>query len=114
MPGGFVGPAAALGVRGERGGVGALRAEHGEEAGVGAEVRAVLADVGIGAGSLGLKFRGYAAVAGLLRGRDRLGGLGSRESGDGRYPGPAERGEHVDDRDVALGVGTRARSRGGC
>ena len=37
----------------ERGGVGALGAEHGEEAGVGAEVRAVLADVGVGAGSLG-------------------------------------------------------------
>ena len=50
---GFVGPAAGFGVRGERGGVGALGGEHGEEAGVGAEVRAVLADVGVGAGSLG-------------------------------------------------------------
>ena len=50
---GFVCPAAGFGV-GEQGlGVGALGAQDGEEAGVGTEVRAVLADVGVAAGSLG-------------------------------------------------------------
>jgi hypothetical protein len=51
---GFADPAAGLGVAGEGFGVGALCCQHGEVADVGAEVRAVFADVGVGAGSLGL------------------------------------------------------------
>lgn len=50
----FAAPAAGLGVAGERLSVGALRDEHGQVAGVGAEVRAVPTDVGVGARALGL------------------------------------------------------------
>src|SRR6266581_3726043 len=53
VTGGFVAPAAGLGVCGERLSVGALQLQHGQEAGPGAEVRAVFADVGIGARALG-------------------------------------------------------------
>ena len=45
VPGGFVAPAASLSV-------GPLQLQHWQEAGLGAEVRAVLADVGVGAGAL--------------------------------------------------------------
>src|SRR5439155_20693770 len=53
VPGSLVAPAAGGGVGGECFGVDALQLQHGQEAGPGAEVRAVLADVGIGAGALG-------------------------------------------------------------
>src|SRR5947199_4661513 len=53
VPGSLVAPAAGGSVGGERFGVGALQLQYGQEAGLGAEVRAVLADVGIGAGALG-------------------------------------------------------------
>ena len=53
MPVDFVDPAACLGVDEECLGVDALRGEHGGRCGVGAEAGAVLADVGVGAGSLG-------------------------------------------------------------
>ena len=53
VAGRFVAPAAGLRVGGERLGVGALQLQHGQEAGLGAEVRAVLADVGVCAGALG-------------------------------------------------------------
>src|ERR1700677_310050 len=49
----FADPPAVLRVFGELLGVGFLGGEHGQVAGVGAEVRAVLADVGVGAGTLG-------------------------------------------------------------
>src|SRR6266571_1053892 len=51
--GGFLAPAAGGGVGGEGLGVGALQLQHGQEAGFVAEVRAVLADVGVGARALG-------------------------------------------------------------
>src|SRR5438094_8973818 len=53
VPGCLVAPAAGGGVGGERFGVGPLQLQHGQEAGLGAEVRAVLADVGVGARALG-------------------------------------------------------------
>src|SRR6266566_8749628 len=53
VAGGFLAPAAGGGVGGEGLGVGALQLQHGQEAGLGAEVRAVLADVGVGARALG-------------------------------------------------------------
>src|SRR5215471_15625571 len=53
VAGGLVAPAAGGGVGGERFGVGALQLQHRQEAGLGAEVRAVLADVGVGARALG-------------------------------------------------------------
>src|SRR6266702_4697652 len=53
VAGGFLAPAPGLSVGGERLGVGALQLQHRQEAGPGAEVRAVLADVGVGAGALG-------------------------------------------------------------
>src|SRR5437667_6255126 len=45
VPGGFVAPAAGLRVGGECFGVGALQLQYGQEAGPGAEVGAVFADV---------------------------------------------------------------------
>src|SRR5438477_9542536 len=51
VPGGFGAPAAGLRVGGERFGVGALQLQHRQEAGLGAEARAVLADVGVSAGA---------------------------------------------------------------
>jgi len=54
VPVGFGGPAAGGGVSGEGFGVDALSGQHSQVAGVGAEVRAVLADVGVLAGALGL------------------------------------------------------------
>src|SRR5260370_12577413 len=51
VAGGLVAPAAAGGVGGQGLGVGALQLQHGQEAGFVAEVRAVLADVGVGAPS---------------------------------------------------------------
>src|SRR5271170_7568640 len=53
VPAGFADPAAFFGVAGQLLGVGFLGCEDGEVAGVGAEARAVLADVGVGAGALG-------------------------------------------------------------
>src|SRR5438128_8048 len=53
VAGGFLAPAAGGGVGGERFGVGPLQLQHRQEAGPGAEVRAVLADAGISAGALG-------------------------------------------------------------
>src|SRR6266566_6377626 len=53
VAGGFGAPAAGGGVGGEGFGVGALQLQYRQEAGLGAEVRAVLADVGVGARSLG-------------------------------------------------------------
>src|SRR5690242_9578309 len=53
VAGGLVAPAAGGGGGGEGVGVGALQLQQGQEAGLGAEVRAVLADVGISAGALG-------------------------------------------------------------
>ena len=50
---GFVAPAAGLGVLGQRLGVDALGGEDGKKRGLGAEVRAVLADVRVGADALG-------------------------------------------------------------
>src|SRR6516165_11162776 len=52
VPGGFVAPAASLSVGGEGLSVGPLQLQYWQEAGLGAEVRAVLADVGVGAGAL--------------------------------------------------------------
>jgi len=52
VPGGLLVPAAGLGVGGQCEGVGVLGAQNSEEAGVGAVVRAVFADVCVGAGSL--------------------------------------------------------------
>ena len=69
VPGGFFAPAAGLGVGHQRLGVDAL-GEHGQEGGVGAEVRAVLADVGVGAGSLG---EGAHAVTASEAGLDQRG-----------------------------------------
>jgi hypothetical protein len=51
---GFGDPASGFSVGGERFGVEALRGQHRQVAGVGAEAGAVLADVGVGAGALGL------------------------------------------------------------
>ena len=48
MPVGFVDPASGLGVGDECFGVDALRGEHGNRRGVGAEAGTVLADVGVG------------------------------------------------------------------
>ena len=53
VPGGFGAPAAGGGVGGERFGVGPLQLHDQQEAGVGMEVRTMLADVGVGAGALG-------------------------------------------------------------
>src|SRR6266436_9878325 len=53
VAGGFVAPAGRGGVGGEGFGVGALQWHDGQEAGVVAEVRAVLADIGVGARALG-------------------------------------------------------------
>src|SRR6266487_5268699 len=53
VPGGLVAPAAGGGVCGERFSVGALQLQYRQEACLGAEVRAVLADVGVSAGTLG-------------------------------------------------------------
>src|SRR6266705_4255318 len=53
VAGGFGAPAAGGGVGGEGFGVGALQLQYRQEAGLGAEVRAVLADVGVGARALG-------------------------------------------------------------
>src|SRR5208283_4915792 len=76
---GFVVPAAALGVFGECFRVGALGGEYREHCGLGAEVGAVLADVGVGADALrgssqavaasqpGLDQRKLAPLAGGLR-----------------------------------------------
>src|SRR5947207_12708193 len=50
---GLAAPAAGGGVGGEGFGVGALQLKHRQEAGLGAEVRAVLADVGVSARALG-------------------------------------------------------------
>src|SRR6266851_8501606 len=50
---GLAAPAAGGSDGGERFGVGVLQLQHGEEASLGAEVRAMFADVGIGARSLG-------------------------------------------------------------
>src|SRR5215831_12954875 len=52
VPGGLVAPAAGLRVGGEGFGVDPLQLQHWQEAGLGAEVRAVLADVGVSAGAL--------------------------------------------------------------
>ena len=57
---GFVDPAACFCVCGEGFGVDALRGEHRDARGVGAEAGAVFADVGVRAGALG---RGAQAVA---------------------------------------------------
>src|SRR5437867_10717284 len=53
VAGGLGAPAAGGGVGGEGFGIGSLQLQDGQEAGVVAEVRAVLADVGVGARSLG-------------------------------------------------------------
>src|SRR5215471_1451854 len=53
VPGGLVAPAAGLRVGGEGFGIDPLQLQHGQEAGLGAEVRAVLADVGVSARALG-------------------------------------------------------------
>ena len=53
VPCGFVGPPPLRCVLGELLGVGSLGGEDGEHAGLGAEVGAVLADVGVGADALG-------------------------------------------------------------
>ena len=53
VAGGLVAPAAFGGVGGESFGVDSLQLQHREKGGVVAEVRAVLADVGVGARSLG-------------------------------------------------------------
>src|SRR6266581_3816191 len=68
VPGGFLAPAAGLRVGGERFGVGALQLQHRQEAGPGAEARAVLADVGVSAGALG---GGAQAVAACQPGLDQ-------------------------------------------
>src|SRR5215470_2870327 len=68
VAGGFLAPAAGGGVGGEGFGVGALQLQHGQEAGLGAEVRAVLADVGISARALG---GGAQAVAASEPGLDQ-------------------------------------------
>ena len=72
VAGGFVGPSALLGVGGQGGGVGALRAEHGKEAVVTAEVGAVFADVGVGADTLSLGAQAItAARRALISGASR-------------------------------------------
>ena len=84
VAGGFLAPAAGLGVGGERFGVGALQLQDGQEAGLGAEVRAVLADVGVGAGAL----RGGAqAVAAGEPGLDqrRVPPVPAGDAGDGSW-----------------------------
>ena len=53
VPVGFVDPASLFGVVGEGGGVDALRGQDCDRGGVGDEVGAVFADVGVGAGALG-------------------------------------------------------------
>ena len=72
VAGGFLAPAAGVGVGGQRRGVGALGGQDRQEGRFGAEVRAVLADVGVGAGSLG---RGAQAVSAGQSRLDRRGVL---------------------------------------
>jgi hypothetical protein len=52
VAGGFFAPAADLGIGGEDLHVGVLGGQYGAKRGVGTEVRAVFADVGVGAGAL--------------------------------------------------------------
>src|SRR6516162_5306458 len=52
VPGGLLAPAAGLRVGSERFGVGPLQLQYRQEAGIGAEAGAVLADVGVSAGAL--------------------------------------------------------------
>ena len=87
-------PAAGVGVGGEGGGVGALGGQDGQEGRFGAEVGAVLADVGVGAGALG---RGAQAVPAGQPGLDRRGvspvgaaaaDVGDRQRGAWRQHGP--------------------------
>ena len=95
MAGGFLAPAAGVGVGGERGGVGALGGQDGQEGRFGAEVGAVLADVGVGAGSwAGVRRQYPPASRALIVGVLPVGAVAA-DVGDGQWCAGRQHGSEV-------------------